>query len=38
MSLNWQEDTAYLELVEDLIYTDDVQSLKNTHNIITQIV
>ena len=28
MSLNWQEDTAYLELVEDLIYTDDVQSLR----------
>lgn len=28
MSLNWQEDHDYLELVKDLIYTDDVQSLK----------
>lgn len=28
MSLDWQNDDAYLELVDDLIYTDDVQSLK----------
>lgn len=27
MVLNWQEDAEYLELVEDLIYTDDVQNL-----------
>jgi len=28
MALDWQEDDSYLQLVEDLIYTDDVQSLK----------
>lgn len=28
MSLNWQEDDDYLALVDDLIFTDDVQSLK----------
>ncbi|MGX7014058.1 HD domain-containing protein [Vagococcus silagei] len=28
MTLDWQNDTEYLELVEDLIFTDEVQSLK----------
>ncbi len=27
MTLDWKNDTEYLELVEDLIYTEDVQSL-----------